>query len=344
MEVTYSDNARQSESAFPLLERATRQLEEMLGSAAAQTSAAWDCHVDSYGQTWFTLTIFRGEKTASTSFLREVLNVPRHMEERLRDIVPEIIYDTYFAPDAAEVVWIEKQSRPTWIPIVEHGDGELTDSKFSGLPWLAESETWPCCRGCRKPMQLMLQLDLDRLPSDLEPDFGPGLLQLFYCTQNDWEWKTDGGECPIDDDYQAFSRAHLIRTVRAARTKVVRRPEGLKAFPPVRIVGWTKAKDYPSYEDYLPLGFDPGQTWGSDTMINMCRQFKCLPGDKLWGWPQFIQGREYPTCPECRTEMTFLFQLDSQCNLPWLFGDVGCGHITLCPIHRHILAFQWACS
>ena len=76
--------------------------------------------------------------------------------------------------------WREAHWRPAWVPVVEERDGPAGASKFSGRPWLAEGEEWPCCTGCKSPMQLFLQLDLSKLPEDLNRQFGEGLLQLFY--------------------------------------------------------------------------------------------------------------------------------------------------------------------
>jgi len=42
--------------------------------------------------------------------------------------------------------------------------------------------------------------------------------------------------------------------------------------------------------------------------------------------------------------MQFVFQIDSNDNLPIILGDRGCGHITQCPEHKQILTFSWACS
>jgi hypothetical protein len=39
-----------------------------------------------------------------------------------------------------------------------------------------------------------------------------------------------------------------------------------------------------------------------------------------------------------------VFQVDSEDNVPFMFGDVGCGHITRCPDHKQVVAFGWACS
>lgn len=65
--------------------------------------------------------------------------------------------------------------------------------------------------------------------------------------------------------------------------------------------------------------------------------------DKLLGWPAWIQGIEYPVCPHCKNKMTYVFQIDSNDNLPYMFGDVGCGHITYCACKR-VVAFAWACG
>jgi uncharacterized protein YwqG len=67
-------------------------------------------------------------------------------------------------------------------------------------------------------------------------------------------------------------------------------------------------------------------------------------GEKLLGWPAWVQGVEYPKCRICGREMALVFQVDSEHNLPYMFGDAGVGHVTQCPEHHAELAFGWACS
>lgn len=31
-------------------------------------------------------------------------------------------------------------------------------------------------------------------------------------------------------------------------------------------------------------------------------------------------------------------------DVPFMFGDVGRGHVTQCPDHEDVVAFGWACS
>ena len=66
-------------------------------------------------------------------------------------------------------------------------------------------------------------------------------------------------------------------------------------------------------------------------------------GEKLLGWPAWVQGVEYPNCQVCNKEMSFIFQVDSSRNFDYDFGDCGCGHITQCKEHKDQLTFGWAC-
>jgi uncharacterized protein YwqG len=66
--------------------------------------------------------------------------------------------------------------------------------------------------------------------------------------------------------------------------------------------------------------------------------------DKLGGWPYWVQGPEYPTCPSCGERMRIVLQLDSEHNVPFMFGDAGVGHVTQCPTHHDVVAFGWACG
>ena len=51
-------------------------------------------------------------------------------------------------------------------------------------------------------------------------------------------------------------------------------------------------------------------------------------GDKLAGWPAWIQNVKYPNCPGCGRRMAHVFQVDSEGHVPFMFGDAGCARIT----------------
>jgi hypothetical protein len=135
-------------------------------------------------------------------------------------------------------------------------------------------------------------------------------------------------------------------------------------FAPCSISGWDRIVDLPHPEEHDHLGividyhfndvpYQPIEMRcpelglhfvGMKYVDALHETVASAEGDKLGGWPNWVQGAEYPKCPKCGTEMAFLMQIDSEDNVPYMFGDLGTGHITQCPTHRHVVAFGWACG
>lgn len=154
-------------------------------------------------------------------------------------------------------------------------------------------------------MDLIVQLNIAQLPEELGGRFGDGLLQLFYCTNEP--------ECRART-YRPFSEGKLVRVVQTSDRELasdIEIPPG--QFPARIITGW-----------------------------KLCKEDAPLEGDKLWGWPNWVQDVSYPKCPRCAGRMEFIFQLDSNDNVPFMWGDMGRGHITQCPQHKDIVTFAWA--
>ncbi len=256
-------------------------------------------------------------------------------------------------PEAALVAlepWIAKHRRTGWRPQVCVEDHADAISTFSGIPSLRLDEDWPRCQSCRVPMELLLQLDLANLPTQRH---GTELLQLFYCVATD----------SCDRGWEAFANhSSLCRSVR--REVVQPATSNLNRFPRKTISGWTPISDVPDPAEHERLGlrfdyhfgevpFRPMEFWcdelrlhlvGSAYINHLQHHVVAAEQDKLGGWPRWVQGVEYPVCPQCGAEMELVMQLDSEDHIPFMFGDCGIGHITQCPIHHHIVAFGWACS
>lgn len=200
-------------------------------------------------------------------------------------------------------------------------------------------------------MQLFLQLDLTELPKELGGRFGDGLLQLFYCVNFDCDKSLEA--------WQPFAEPTVVRVVHPTgqgRTDVNVPAEH---FPPRTIIRWEIDADFPSADEHGELGlvydydFDAKRvavSWPESGVTLKNLDFETAgsiarpqTGDKLSGWPYWVQSAEYPSCPKCGKRMQFVFQIDSEKNLPFMFGDVGCGHITQCAEHQDVLAFGWAC-
>ena len=249
--------------------------------------------------------------------------------------------------------WLAKQRRPAWKPIVREGDGPVTGSKFCGMPWIGPDVQWPECGHCKNPLMLFLQLDLHDLPEELGRQFGAGLLQLFYCTRDDCQGM--GGWEPFADD---LSRVRVV--LPSGPSLMTSMPQQDCLWPVKQIVGWNRFADLPAPAEHDQLGLKYTYDFNAGTLRIECSELDFVltypmndcpaeqiaisqSGDKLAGWPAWVQGVEYPHCPQCGRQMVHVFQVDSEDNVPFMFGDVGCGHITQCPEHKEIAAFGWAC-
>lgn len=250
--------------------------------------------------------------------------------------------------------WLARHRRPAWKPVVKAGDGAPTASKFSGIPWIGPKDPWPECGHCHNPLSHFLQLDLAALPKELGTSFGEGLLQLFYCTRDDCQGV--GGWEPFGED---LSRVRIVHP--SGPGVKAWGPKDLKPFPAKQIVDWKRLLDLPATAEHEGLGLKYTYDFKAGTTRVECPElgldFKDVRdeelaenisssemGDKLGGWPHWIQGAEYPSCPQCSATMIHLFQVDSETNLPFMWGDLGCAHITQCPTHKDVVAFGWACG
>lgn len=225
-------------------------------------------------------------------------------------------------------------ARVCYTPSVMDGSGNATSSHFCGNAALIVGEAWPTCGCCKQAMELFVQLPSSRLPPDCGSPFGEGILQVFYCANYD----CDGGP----NSWDGFGLNQLTRVL-TPETEVVSaaRPGGSE-FATKVIVGWNTVADYPNSEEAEMHGVSlegPLQ----DAFYEHEDGPSPVQGDKLLGWPAWVQNVEYVNCPECGDPMTYVFQIDSERNVPYMFGDCGCAHASICRKHPSRGAFRWAC-
>lgn len=200
-------------------------------------------------------------------------------------------------------------------------------------------------------MNFFVQLDLSTLPEQSKVPARQGLLQLYYCS-------TDDGSC---ETWEPFSGTHYIR-VTSSGPSLLNPPHGIDPLAKVSVGDWQQFQDAPHPEDHASLGLSINYDFknnvadvvSTEPRVEATRVSLELnpaetisnsePGDKLGGWPYWVQGSEYPRCPDCGQQMDLLLQIDSNDNLDYMFGDVGCAHLTYCPRHPSVFAFGWACS
>ena len=252
--------------------------------------------------------------------------------------------------------------RSAWKPIIREGDGDLRTSKFGGKPWLSAGEHWPSCPNCGNPMRFFFQLNLQEIPAALDQKFGRGILQLFYCTNQvviEHNRPTDSTfirfENPLEGtvryfEYTGCENECFVRIVQSdgvpAEFEIPQTGESMSKlregeFPPRLIVDWQEVDDYPNGEEIEIQGISiSGDDLDFFDDIGMYPQ-----GDKLAGWTAWVQFKECPDCPICHQKMEqLIFQLDSDDNIPFLWGDCGKGYILQCADHKEQVAFVWQCS
>jgi hypothetical protein len=156
-------------------------------------------------------------------------------------------------------------------------------------------------------------------------------------------------------------RVSLVRIVPTGELAPAESAGDIEPLPPSTIVGWERFDDVPDPEDHDLAGLAASYDFALRTVTLRCPEVgldvtlglddlavediaRAAEGDKLGGWPSWIQGREYPACPTCGETMQLVLQLDSDDNVPHMWGDAGIGHITQCPTHLDVVAFGWACS
>ncbi|GAA3945739.1 hypothetical protein GCM10023085_29850 [Actinomadura viridis] len=212
------------------------------------------------------------------------------------------------------------QARHAWTPRLSTAAAPGDLSCFGGLPSLRDGEEWPCCNCCRAPLTFVVQVDLGRTPKAAREIFGDGLLQLFHCMTCMPGTVTD---------------TRQVRIIDPAGTAVLEAaPYTAEILPARPVIGWGRAvKDHP-YRDGDPSVLLPEER---DAVFRLNRQ-----GDKLGGWPNWIQDADYPSCPRGEPHLMtqLVLQICSGQGVAHTWGDNGLGFVVRCPEHRRV-GFVW---
>lgn len=246
---------------------------------------------------------------------------------------------------------------------VEADDGDDSSpvvTKFGGAePFRSSNFRWPYCAKCEKQKSFICQFNISSLLNgiQLEINRSDGLFQCFYCH--------DCSPNGCFDDIYFIPRSDLIPSLQSLVSKFIfhhnintaRLPEKIKSLIPIhnevfrqwewegfeekKVERWVELKhEIPSLteiaeesEHKIISSTDISQE-ELDDMEEDENSAISFPhsGIKLGGYVRWCQGVEYPICPDCKVMMTITFlQLERSALFPFVWGDSGTAHVTLCP-------------
>lgn len=229
---------------------------------------------------------------------------------------------------------LENHKKTAYLPVVENNPKSFSaHSKYGGYPYLRNENDWPICENCKLHMSLFLQLNLSELPIKKDE----GLLQLFYCTnqEQDCESKLEA--------FFHFSKATVCRKINIENNSTEIEPNNITIFKEKRIVDWQPKDDYPHFEDYAIHDLLINLDEDIYDLLDERQAGQTIVDDKLFGWPYWVQGEEYPFDRKTNSQMELVFQIGESEHIPYMFGDAGIGHLTQSPDNDEELTFGWAC-
>ncbi|GKT31603.1 Protein of unknown function DUF1963 like protein [Aduncisulcus paluster] len=240
-------------------------------------------------------------------------------QERVAAVLPK------FAPLARPMYKIKSEPRAE---TPDCPSEDLKVSKFGGIPFMPRAD-WPKCAHCSQPLELLVQLDLSKIPRKTLPEDMPetGLLQLFFCPNTD-------AECVCDMDEDKWTVGRYISAEELTREPVFREmPESeVDHIPCHAITGFEETTEYPMPEECEEHLDELEEEVTPDEIMLVC-DCAASESDKLGGWPCWLDEIIYPECPVCGSEMPHLMTVGSEEGLEWAFSDGGCGRIFVCPHH-----------
>ena len=240
--------------------------------------------------------------------------------------------------------WLRGKALPALRLRVEPTDLESlspVESHLGGPPFWPEDEPWPVCGQCDRPLTFVGQVRLD---GEGAPRVGRAkLLTFHYCFH-----------ClPCDADEASAYRLRLYDDIDAVRQSQRPRPDADDpdhtrwAPVPCRIT-FEPVRSVPRWYDAEPelagldLGADPWETY-----LAAARAVAPAPNveSRLGGYPDWVQGSDWPSCPECGRRMHLIWQLDSEPEARIMWGDTGRVYVFACPLScsEHALALVMQC-
>ncbi len=221
--------------------------------------------------------------------------------------------------------WRKRLARPA--SVATHGrlSRDPFASCFGRIAVQEPGEGWPTYR--KKLMRPLLQINCAELP--FRPKSIVDLAMIRVWIGEDFE-----AEPPGSTKFWCVRASPSI-----ARLKPTPEPAHKSDIKPAGIRWKLLEADYPTWDE-APVDEIPEVLHES-----YHDHFACALGTKVGGWPHTVQSE---VCWEAggknSTSAEFVFQIDSEPDLNWMWGDAGLGYVGRgSGKHRKAWRFDWQC-
>lgn len=195
---------------------------------------------------------------------------------------------------------------------------DASESKFGGIPNLANFESYPCCDSCNTPLNFVVQLYKKDVPGHYWPE-NKKLFQLFRCPKD---------SCPAAYSAPYYADRKMFTYYFADEffneTLLIPKELDNEEFEP-RVpdckLNIEIREDYPHYEDFDNVVTDIERKFGDEFSDLFADTFSPIQRTKAGGYPSYTQSSHNPEC-ECGKHKEFFFQLCSEDTEPHITNPV----------------------
>ncbi|PHS02986.1 MAG: hypothetical protein COA78_19665 [Blastopirellula sp.] len=217
----------------------------------------------------------------------------------------------------------------------ENAESASCESKFGGLPYAEENDSWPCCPRCKNDLTFIVQLK-----SKAEDT----LFVFYYCVEC-FPWG-------LGDEEKGLWVAKFYTSTTMDRYALIQ-PSSELEYPviPCRITesdttvlpDWDGVDSLSGKVTDLCSEINEESPWEAfNEAIERSGTLETF-ASLLGGYPRHVQSEISCQCTKCNSEMEFFAQIDSEEEAGIMWGDVGLVYFFRCSEHKDEVRMELQC-
>ncbi|MDE2422162.1 MAG: DUF1963 domain-containing protein [Gammaproteobacteria bacterium] len=209
------------------------------------------------------------------------------------------------------------------------------ENKFGGLPYAVKGDIWPSCPTCRHELTFISQIMNESAET---------LFVFYYCFEC-FPWglgDEEQGQWLIKQ-YNKPSTEQIIEITRNTDDEYAPNPCKVISSNVLVLPDWEGLDSVSTEVGRLCSEIDDDSPW--EIYDEAVEKADCLNdyATLLGGYPRYVQGEASHKCSECKSEMEFFAQIDSEDEANIMWGDVGLVYFFRCPKHKDKFQLELQC-